>query len=53
MKNYKPTPGKGVAWGIGGIVFTGLITVGPVGIMLAKGVKPELTLYLLWVCHLL
>lgn len=35
MKIFKPTPGKGVAWGIGGIIFMTVIIALPIGFNLA------------------
>lgn len=35
MKVFKPTPGKGAAWGIGGIIFMALIFAVPLGFNLA------------------
>lgn len=40
MKIFNPTPGKGAAWGIGGIIFTALIFAVPIGFNLAR--KPML-----------
>lgn len=41
MKIFKPTPGKGVAWGIGGIIFMTVIFALPIGFSLAG--KPILS----------
>lgn len=41
MKIFKPTPGRGVAVGVGAMIFSGLTVALPIGIMLTRG-KPDI-----------